>query len=139
MLVFASALVFVNNKIIVKNLIVDAVSDKIVLKVIAENESYTNEYSNNSENFDKISIIIFEFLKSNNIKIADISNIFVNHGPGKFSTLRSSIVICKALSLSNNIDFYGLSSKQMENINYNKLLDLLEKGALIRNIIKPVY
>ena len=108
-------------------------------KVIAENESYTNEYSNNSENFDKISIIIFEFLKSNNIKIADISNIFVNHGPGKLSTLRSSIVICKALSLSNNIDFYGLSSKQMENINYNKLLDLLEKGALIRNIIKPVY
>ena len=122
-----------------KSLIVDAVEDKIILKVITKNKSYTNEYLNNRENFDRLAIIIFDFLKSNQFKIADISNILVNHGPGKFSTLRSSIVTCKALSLSNSIDLYGFSREHLENINYNKLLDLLKKGALIRNLIKPNY
>ena len=121
------------------NLIVDAAKDKVFLNIITNEQSYTNEYSNTKENFDKMSIIIFDFLKKNNLKLDNIKNLFVNVGPGKFSSIRSSIVLCKALSMSNNINLYGFSSHQIEDNDYKKLLELSEKGVLMKNLINPIY
>ena len=121
------------------NLIVDAAKDKVFLNIITNEQSYTNEYSNTKENFDKMSIIIFDFLKKNNLKLDNIKNLFVNVGPGKFSSIRSSIVLCKALSMSNNINLYGFSSHQIEDNDYKKLLELSEKGVLMKNLINPKY
>ena len=121
------------------NLIVDAAKDKVFLKIITNEQSYTNEYSNTKENFDKMSLIIFDFLKKNNLKMEYIKNLFVNVGPGKFSSIRSSIVLCKALSMSNNINLYGFSSNQIKNNDYKKLLELSEKGVLMKNLINPIY
>ena len=121
------------------NLIVDAAKDKVFLKIITKEQSYTNEYSNTKENFDKMSLIIFDFLKKNNLKLKYIKNLFVNVGPGKFSSIRSSIVSCKALSMSNNINLYGFSSNQIEDNDYKKLLELSEKGLLTKNLINPIY
>ena len=121
------------------NLIVDAAKDKVFLKIITKKQSYTNEYSNTKENFDKMGIIIFDFLKKNNFKLEKIKNLYVNIGPGKFSSIRSSIVLCKALSMSNNINLYGFSSYQIEDNDYKKLLELSEKGVLMKNLINPIY
>ena len=121
------------------NLIVDAAKDKVFLNIITNEQSYTNEYYNTKENFDKMSIIIFDFLKKNNLKLDYIKNLFVNVGPGKFSSIRSSIVSCKALSMSNNINLYGFSSNQIEDNDYKKLLELSEKGVLMKNLINPTY
>ena len=121
------------------NLIVDAAKDKVFLKIITNDQSYTNEYSNTKENFDKMSTIIFDFLKKNNFKLEKIKNLYVNIGPGKYSSIRSSIVLCKALSMSNNINLYGFSSYQIEDNDYKKLLELSEKGVLMKNLINPIY
>ena len=121
------------------NLIVDATKDKVFLKIITNKQSYTNEYSNTKENFDKMGIIIFDFIKKNNFKLEKIKNLYVNIGPGKYSSIRSSIVLCKALSMSNNINLYGFSSYQIEDNDYKKLLELSEKGVLMKNLINPIY
>ena len=139
MFVFSTACDFDIIIITIMNLIVDAAKDKVFLKIITNEQSYTNEYSNTKENFDKMSIIIFDFLKKNNLKLDNIKNLFVNVGPGKFSSIRSSIVLCKALSMSNNINLYGFSSYQIEDNDYKKLLALSEKGVLMKNLINPIY
>ena len=139
MFVFSTACDFDINIIIIMNLIVDAAKDKVFLKIITNKQSYTNEYSNTKENFDKMSIIIFDFLKKNNFKLEKIKNLYVNIGPGKYSSIRSSIVLCKALSMSNNINLYGFSSNQIKNNDYKKLLELSEKGVLMKNLINPIY
>ena len=139
MFVFPTACDFDSNTIIIMNLIVDAAKDKVFLKIITNKQSYTNEYSNTKENFDKMGIIIFEFLEKNNFKLEEIKNLYVNIGPGKFSSIRSSIVLCKALSMSNNINLYGFSSNQIENNDYEKLPELSEKGVLMKNLINPTY
>ena len=139
MFVFPIACDFDSNIIKIMNLIVDAAKDKVFLKIITNKQSYTNEYSNTKENFDKMGIIIFEFLEKNNFKLEEIKNLYVNIGPGKFSSIRSSIVSCKALSMSNNINLYGFSSNQIENNDYKKLLELSEKGVLMKNLINPIY
>ena len=139
MFVFPSACDFDSNIIKIMNLIVDAAKDKVFLKIITNKQSYTNEYSNTKEKFDKMGIIIFDFLKKNNFKLEEIKNVYVNIGPGKFSSIRSSIVSCKALSMSNNINLYGFSSNQIEDNDHKKLLELSEKGVLMKNLINPIY
>ena len=122
-----------------KNLIIDAAADKIFFKIIIDNKSYTSDYPNSRENFDKLIIFLFNFLDENKININEIDNIFVNQGPGKFSGIRASISIAKALSITNSINLYGFSSNDAKDQNYDKIIDLYNKGILIKNLIKPYY
>ncbi len=122
-----------------KNLIIDAAADKIFFKVINNNESYTSDYPNSRENFDKFVTLLFNFLKKNKINIKEINNIFVNQGPGKFSGIRASISTAKALSFTNKLNLYGFDSELVKNQNYDKIIDLFNKGLLIKNLIKPQY
>ena len=121
------------------NLIIDAANDKIFFTIIADNKSYTSEFSNNRENFDKLTILIVKFLENHHLNIKNLSNIFVNQGPGKFSGIRASLATAKAISFVNKIDLYGFNSDQVINQNYAKIIDLFNKGVLIKNLIKPYY
>ena len=122
-----------------KILIIDAANDKIFFKIIINNESYTSDYLNSRENFDKFSVLLFSFLDKNNVIIRDIDNVFINQGPGKFSGIRISIASVKALKLANNFDLYGFNSKDVIKNNYENIIELFKKGALIKNLIKPQY
>ena len=121
------------------NLIIDAANDKIFFTIIADNKSYTSEFSNNKENFDKLTILIMKFLKNHHLNIKNLSNVFVNQGPGKFSGIRASLSTAKAISFANKIDLYGFNSHQVIDQNYTKIIDLFNKGVLIKNLIKPQY
>ena len=122
-----------------KNLIIEAANDKIIFSFITEKQSYTTSHINSRENFDKFINLLLFFLKENKIKLDDVERIFVNQGPGKFSSLRISISIAKAISLAKNISLFGFESKLLENGNYNKLLKLDKKNLAINDLIKPLY
>ena len=121
------------------NLIIDAANDKIFFKIMADKKSYTSEIINNRENFDKLTLLLVKFLENNHLNINKVNNIFVNQGPGKFSGIRASLATAKALSFANKIDLYGFNSEQIINKNYTKIIDLFNKGLLIKNLIKPQY
>tara|TARA_B100001540_G_scaffold246238_1_gene221521 strand:- start:1594 stop:1971 length:378 start_codon:yes stop_codon:yes gene_type:complete len=122
-----------------KILIIDAANDKIVFSIITEKQSYTTSHVNCRENFDKFINFLLIFLKENKIKMDDIERIYVNQGPGKFSSLRISISIAKAISLAKNINLFGFETKFLKNSNYKKLLELDRKNLLTNNLIKPLY
>ena len=86
------------------NLIIDAANEKIFFMIIAGNKSYTSEFSNNRENFDKLVILIVKFLENYDLNIKNLNNIFVNQGPGKFSGIRASLAMVKALCFVNKIN-----------------------------------
>ena len=121
------------------NLIIDAAKEKIFFMIMAGNKSYTSEFSNNRENFDKLTILIIKFLENHHLNIKNLSNIFVNQGPGKFSGIRASLATAKAISFVNKINLYGFNSDQVINQNYAKIIDLFNKGVLIKNLIKTQY
>tara|TARA_B100000700_G_C14615885_1_gene655832 strand:+ start:32 stop:457 length:426 start_codon:yes stop_codon:yes gene_type:complete len=139
LLLFSCALEFEIKKNKMNNLIIDAANEKILFKIIDGSKSYTSSYPNSRENFDKILILLFEFLKENDIKITNINNIFVNQGPGSFSGIRCSIAVAKGLCFANKLDLYGFNNDQVKNKNYTQILDLFKKGLLIKNLIKPLY
>jgi tRNA threonylcarbamoyladenosine biosynthesis protein TsaB len=139
LLLFANTLEFkikLNN---MNNLIIDAANDKIFFIIIADSKSYTSEFTNNRENFDKLTIKIVKFLENHQLNIKNLNNIFVNQGPGKFSGIRASLAIAKALSFANKIDLYGFSSDQVIDQNYEEIIELFNKGLLNKNLIKPQY
>ena len=122
-----------------KNLIIDAANDKIIFSFITEKQSYTTRHINSRENFDKFMSLLLFFLNKNKLKLDDVDRIFVNQGPGKFSSLRISISIAKAMSLAKNINLYGFDSKFIKNGNYKKLLEIDKKNLLNNDLIKPLY
>ena len=122
-----------------KNLIIDATKEKVFFSVITESQSYTNEYTNSRENFDKFMDHLLSFLKRNRIKIKDLEKIFINQGPGKSSSIKISISIAKAIALSINISLYGFNSKDLEGGDYKKIIKLEKKNMLNKDLIKPIY
>ena len=139
MLLFANTLEFKIKLTSMNNLIIDAANDKIFFIIIADSKSYTSEFSNNRENFDKLAILVVKFLENHHLNIKNLNNIFVNQGPGRFSGIRASIAIAKALSFANKIDLYGFSSDQIIDQNYMEIIKLFNKGLLNKNLIKPQY
>ncbi len=127
------------NKKVMTNLIIDTAGEKIFLKIISDNKEYINKHNNSRENFDELVKIIFSFLDKNNINLSDINNIFINQGPGKYTSIRSAISIAKALKISKNINIYGYDSAQIANNNYDILPELLKEGRLTKNFIQPKY
>ncbi len=122
-----------------KNLIIDAANEKIFFSIITEIQSYTTTHVNSRENFDKFMNLLLDFLRKNKIKLDDVENIFINQGPGKFSGIRISISIAKAISIAKNISLFGFNLKDLDNEDYKKLLKLHKKDLLNKNLIKPLY
>jgi len=122
-----------------KNLIIDAANEKIFFSIITEIQSYTTTHVNSRENFDKFINLLLDFLKKNKIKLDDVENIFINQGPGKFSGIRISISIAKAISIAKNISLFGFNLKDLDNEDYKKLLKLHKNDLLNKNLIKPLY
>ena len=120
-------------------LIVDAARDKIFFKIITDKESYTSDYFNSRENFDKFNVLLSLFLMNNNIKIKDIDVAFINQGPGNYSSIRISIATIKALKLVNSFDLYVFKTEDVINENYDKIIELFKKGDLIKDLIKIQY
>ena len=121
------------------NFIIDTAGEIIFLKIISDTEEYINNHDNSRENFDKLVKIIFNFFEENNINLSKIDNIFINQGPGKYSSIRSAISIVKALRILNKVNIYGYYSSQIINNNYDILIKLLKEGRLTNNFIKPKY
>ena len=124
------------------NLIVDAARDKIFLAFIVRERIYTSSYENSKINFEKLMILISDFLKNNKTSLDDISTIYVNRGPGSFAGIRNSLSIIKALFLTKKIDYYCFSFEDFKESNAIKYLDvpqLCEKYKIKKNLINPIY
>ena len=83
--------------------------------------------------------LVFDFLKENRVDLINIDNVFINQGPGKYTSIRSAISIVKALKISKKINIYGYYSTQIANNDYKILLKLLEEGRLTKDFIQPKY
>ena len=122
-----------------KNLIIDAANEKIIFKIIDKNKTYTNEYDNIRKNFDKFAMLLFKFLDKKKVNFELVEKVMVNLGPGKYSSIRTSISTLKALNLIYKFKIYGFSSKDVEKYDYSRVFELLKKGKLIKKLIKPLY
>ena len=125
-----------------KNLIVDATRDKIFLTLIVSENIYTCTHENSKINFEKLMILINEFLNKNKSTLDKVSTIYVNRGPGSFAGIRNSLATIKALFLTKKIDYYCFSFDDFEGldeIKYEDVPNLCEQFKIKKNLINPIY
>ena len=124
------------------NLIIDAAADKIFLSLIIDKNIYTCSHENSKSNFEKLIILITNFLNKNKTSINKIDKIYVNRGPGSFAGIRNSISVVKAFNVAKKIDYYCYSLDDFEgeiDVRYENIPDLCKKYNIKKNLINPVY
>jgi len=120
-------------------LVIDGTQDKVIFFSYFNNNSYSKSFEASKNNNDKFSMLLSQFFAENNIILSKLNNVFINQGPGKFSGIRNSIAVAKALAITSKLNLYGFNSDDLKDMNYMNIIDLYEKGTLIKNLIKPIY
>ena len=123
-------------------LIIDATKENIFLMIISNKEIYSISHENAKTNYEKLIILIDNFLTSKNLKIKDIFTFYLNVGPGSFAGIRNSISVIKAICLVNNIDYYCFSFqyfKGIKEVKYENIPNLCDKFNVKKNLINPIY
>ncbi len=143
MILFSSEIEFeLRNKIKMNKLIIDAVDEKIFLMIITTSNIYNITHENTKINYEKLTIIINDFLLSKNLKISDIGVIYINKGPGSFAGIRNSISVVKAFNVAKNIDYYCYKLddfKDEKDLSHENIPNLCKKYKIKKNLINPVY
>ena len=96
------------------NLIIDAVKDNIFLMIISNHNTYSVTHENSKNNYEKLIVLISDFLASHNLEISEIGLIYINRGPGSFAGIRNSLSVIKAIHLIKKIDYYCFSFTDFE-------------------------
>ena len=123
-------------------LIIDAGSEKIFLMIISNGSIYNITHENTKINYEKLTIIINDFLSSKNIKITDFSAIYINQGSGSFAGIRNSMSVVKAFKVAKNIDYYCYNLhdfKYEKDLRHENIPNLCKKYKIKKNLINPVY
>jgi tRNA A37 threonylcarbamoyladenosine modification protein TsaB len=110
--------------------------------IINKDSNYSITHENTKVNFEKMTILINDFLSSKNLHMNDISIIYVNRGPGSFAGIRNSLSTIKAIHLTLKIDYYCYSFQDFqdsEKIRYENIPNLCDKFGIKKNLINPIY
>ena len=123
-------------------LIIDAASEKIFLMIITKDDIYNITKENTKINYEKLTLIIKDFLSENKLKLVNINKIYVNRGPGSFAGIRNSLSVVKAFNVSKKIDYYCYSFddfKEEIDVKYENIPNLCDKLKIKKNLINPIY
>ena len=123
-------------------LIIDAAGEKIFLMIISNGSIYNITHENTKINYEKLTIIINDFLSSKNIKITDINAMYINQGSGSFAGIRNSMSVVKAFNVAKNIDYYCYNLddfKDEKDLRHENIPNLCKKYKIKKNLINPVY
>ena len=123
-------------------LIIDAAKENIFFMIMSDNKVYSITHEKSKINYEKLIILVTEFLNSHNLKINDINLIYINRGPGSFAGIRNSLSMIKAMHMINKIDYYSFSFNDFKgerDFNYENIPNLCEKFKIKKNLINPIY
>ena len=123
-------------------LIIDAAKDKIFLMIINKDTTYSIKFENTKNNYEKLTLLINEFLIKQNLNLNEISEIYVNKGPGSFAGIRNSLSIVKAFHMVNKIDYFCFSFDDFNekiDVKYENIPKLCKKLKVKKNLINPIY
>ena len=98
------------NTGIMNFLSIDCSTDIGSLFIKTKNKTFSKILQSDKSNVDLLMRQILDFFKENDLKFDAISQIFVNQGPGNFSSLRGSLSTAKGISLSKNLNLFGYNT-----------------------------
>ena len=98
------------NKYIMNFLSIDCSTNIGSLFLKIENKTFSKILQSDKYSNDLLMKQILDFFDENALNFNDVSQIFVNQGPGNFSGLRGSLATAKGISLSKNLNLSGYNT-----------------------------
>jgi len=106
------------NKEIMNFLSIDCSTSISSLFIKSKNKTFSKILQSDKSNNDLLMKQILDFFDENKLKFDDISQIYVNQGPGNFSGLRGSLAIAKGISISKNLNLFGYNTFIWSSVNF---------------------
>ena len=91
------------------------------------NNFYTHDFDKKNDN-DQLILSLLNMLKKYKVNIDNDFSILVNIGPGRFSSLRTSLAVAKGLKISNKIKLYGYKNSDLAQFNLNNIELIIKKN-----------
>ena len=110
--------------------------DKIGLKI--NNKFYIHQLDKNLNN-DQLVLNILNLFKEHKVNINEGFSILFNSGPGRFSSIRTSLAVAKGIKISKKINLFGFKNSDLDQFNLVNIELLIKKNLVQKNLIKPVY
>ncbi|MDC1130635.1 hypothetical protein OAS59_01910 [Pelagibacteraceae bacterium] len=112
-------------------------NDKIGLKV--NDKFFIHDFNSQIKEKDQLVINILNLIKKHKVNLDNDFSIFVNSGPGRFSSMRISIAVAKGIKLSKKIRLFGFKNCDLGEFCLANIDLLIKNDLLQKNLIKPLY
>ena len=124
------------------------IKDFLIINCIGKNDKIGLKFNNNFfihdinfKNKEKYQLVIniLNLIKKYKVNFGTDFSIFVNSGPGSFSSIRISLAVAKGIKLSKKIKIFGYKDSDLDQFTLANIELLITKNLLQKNLIKPLY
>jgi tRNA A37 threonylcarbamoyladenosine modification protein TsaB len=124
------------------------IKDFLIINCIGKNDKIGLKFNNNffihdinfkTKEKDQLVINILNLIKKYKVNFGTDFSIFVNSGPGSFSSIRISLAVAKGIKLSKKIKIFGYKNSDLDQFTLANIELLITKNLLQKNLIKPLY
>ena len=112
------------------------IENQIGLKI--NRNFYIHDFDEKIDN-DQLVVSVLNMIKKYKVNIKGDFSILVNSGPGRFSSIRTSLAVAKGIKISNKIKLFGYKNSDLGQFNLNNIEFLIKKKLIQKNLIKPIY
>ena len=112
-------------------------NDKIALKI--NNNFFIHDFQTKIQNNEILALTILNLTKKHKANIDKNFSIFINSGPGSFSSIRVALSVAKGIKISNNVKLFGFKDADLPQFNLDNIEFLINKKLIEKNLIKPLY
>ncbi len=112
------------------------IENQIGLKI--NRNFYIHDFDEKIDN-DQLVVSVLNMIKKYKVNIKGDFSILVNSGPGRFSSIRTSLAVAKGIKISNKINLFGYKNSDLGEFNLANIELLITKKLVQKNLIKPIY
>jgi tRNA A37 threonylcarbamoyladenosine modification protein TsaB len=110
---------------------------KIAIKIVVK--FYIYDFDQKVNKKDQLVSNILNLTKKYKVNINNKFSILINVGPGRFSSIRTSLAVAKGIKVSKKINLYGYKNTDLGQFSLANIELLIKKKLVQKNLIKPIY
>ncbi len=112
-------------------------NDQIGLRI--DNNFFIHDFQTKFQNNELLAKTIINLITKYKVNVDKNFSVLINYGPGKFSSIRTSLSVAKGIKISKNIRLFGYKNSDLPQFNLENIEILINKDLFEKNLINPIY
>ena len=112
-------------------------NDQVGLRI--DNNFFIHDFQTKFQNNELLAKTIIDLIAKHKVNVNKNFSVLINYGPGKFSSIRTSLSVAKGIKISKNTKLFGYKDTDLPQFNLENIEILINKNLFEKNLIKPIY